>query len=159
MSLKLERETRGKQNCRTTSLGEALIFSKNQHKPKLQAVPKNSHASKQKDGRQEDEASQARQCKRSQFEWKTFRPISLHKSQNKVQFLLQLLNNRSSQLRQLIILENCKFPQHQQLERTYKKMPKTRKRTRKSPEYYGFEKDDFFGESKNSCPPNWLHPR
>ena len=33
------------------------------------------------------------------------------------------------------------------------------KRTRKSPKYYGYDKEDSFGESTNSCPPNFAPPR
>ena len=37
--------------------------------------------------------------------------------------------------------------------------PKATKRTRKSPKYYGYDKDDSSGESTNSCPPNFIQPR
>ena len=37
--------------------------------------------------------------------------------------------------------------------------PKATKRTRKSPKYYGYDKDDSSGESTNSCPPNFFQPR
>ena len=37
--------------------------------------------------------------------------------------------------------------------------PRTTKRTRKSPKYYGYDNDDSSGESTNSCPPNFLQPR
>ena len=37
--------------------------------------------------------------------------------------------------------------------------PKATKRTRKSPKYYGYDKDDSSGESTNSCPPNFVQPR
>ena len=33
------------------------------------------------------------------------------------------------------------------------------KRTRKSPKYYGYYKEDSSGESTNSCPPNFAPPR
>ena len=33
------------------------------------------------------------------------------------------------------------------------------KRTRKSPKYYGYDKEDSSGESTNSCPPNFAPPR
>ena len=37
--------------------------------------------------------------------------------------------------------------------------PKSTKTTRKSPKYYGYDKDDSSGESTNSCPPNFVQPR
>ena len=37
--------------------------------------------------------------------------------------------------------------------------PRATKRTRKSPKYYGYDKDDSSGESTNSCPPNFVQPR
>ena len=37
--------------------------------------------------------------------------------------------------------------------------PKATKRTRKSPKYYGYDKDDSSGESTNSCPPNFVEPQ
>ena len=37
--------------------------------------------------------------------------------------------------------------------------PRVTKRTRKSPKYYGYDKDDSSGESTNSCPPHFLQPR
>ena len=37
--------------------------------------------------------------------------------------------------------------------------PNTTKRARKSPKYYGYDKDDSSGESTNSCPPNFVQPR
>ena len=33
------------------------------------------------------------------------------------------------------------------------------KRTKKSPKYYGYDKEDSSGESTNSCPPNFAPPR
>ena len=33
------------------------------------------------------------------------------------------------------------------------------KRTRKSPKYYGYDKEDSSGDSTNSCPPNFAPPR
>ena len=38
-------------------------------------------------------------------------------------------------------------------------LPRSTKRTRKIPNYYGYENDDSSGESTNSCPPNFLQPR
>ena len=38
-------------------------------------------------------------------------------------------------------------------------LPKTSKRTRKSPKYFGFDNDDSSGESTNFCPPNLMQPR
>ena len=35
---------------------------------------------------------------------------------------------------------------------------RSNKRTRTSPKYYGYEKDDSSGESTNSCPPNFIQP-
>ena len=37
--------------------------------------------------------------------------------------------------------------------------PRAPKRTRKSPKYYGYDKDDSSGESTNSCPPNFVQSR
>ena len=37
--------------------------------------------------------------------------------------------------------------------------PRVMKRTRKSPKYYGYDKDDSSDESTNSCPPHFLQPR
>ena len=37
--------------------------------------------------------------------------------------------------------------------------PRAPKRTRRSPKYYGYNKDDSSGESTNSCPPKFAHPR
>ena len=37
--------------------------------------------------------------------------------------------------------------------------PRATKRTRKSPKYYGYDKDDSSGESTNSCPPNFVQTR
>ena len=37
--------------------------------------------------------------------------------------------------------------------------PKSTKRTRKSPKYYGYDNDDSSGESTNSCSPNFVQPR
>ena len=37
--------------------------------------------------------------------------------------------------------------------------PRATKRTRKSPKYYDYDKDDSSGESTNSCPPNFVQPR
>ena len=45
------------------------------------------------------------------------------------------------------------------LEALHQVLPRTTKRTRKSPKYYGFECADSFGESTNSCPPNFAQPR
>ena len=38
-------------------------------------------------------------------------------------------------------------------------LPRSTKRTRKSPKYYGYDKDDSSGDSTNSCPPNFAPPR
>ena len=37
-------------------------------------------------------------------------------------------------------------------------LPRTTKRTRKSPKYYGYDDDDSSGESTNSFPPNFVQP-
>ena len=37
--------------------------------------------------------------------------------------------------------------------------PRTTKRKRKSPKWYGYDNDDSSGESTNSCPPIFLQPR
>ena len=37
--------------------------------------------------------------------------------------------------------------------------PRATKRTRKSPKYHGYDKDDSSVESTNSCPPNFVQPR
>ena len=38
-------------------------------------------------------------------------------------------------------------------------LPRSTKRTRKNPKYYGYDNEDSSGESTNSCPPNFLQPR
>ena len=38
-------------------------------------------------------------------------------------------------------------------------LTRTTKRTRKSPKYYGYDKEDSSGDSTNSCPPNFAPPR
>ena len=38
-------------------------------------------------------------------------------------------------------------------------LTRSTKRTRKSPKYYGYDKDDSSGDSLNSCPPNFAPPR
>ena len=37
-------------------------------------------------------------------------------------------------------------------------LPRTTKRTRKSPKYYGYGNNDSSGESTNSFPPNFVQP-
>ena len=37
-------------------------------------------------------------------------------------------------------------------------LPRTTKRTLKSPKYYGYDNDDSSGESTNSCPPKFVQP-
>ena len=37
--------------------------------------------------------------------------------------------------------------------------PRATKGTRKSPKYYGYDKDDSSGESTNSCPQNFVQPQ
>ena len=37
-------------------------------------------------------------------------------------------------------------------------LPRSTKRTRNSPKYYGYDHDDSSGESTNSCPPNFTQP-
>ena len=38
-------------------------------------------------------------------------------------------------------------------------LPRSTKRIRKSPKYYGYENDDSSGDSTNSCPPNFIQSR
>ena len=38
-------------------------------------------------------------------------------------------------------------------------LTRTTKRTRKSPKYYGYDKEDSSGDSTNSCPPKFAPPR
>ena len=38
-------------------------------------------------------------------------------------------------------------------------LTRTSKRTRKSPKYYGYDKENSSGDSTNSCPPNFAPPR
>ena len=38
-------------------------------------------------------------------------------------------------------------------------LPRTTKRVRKNPRYFGFDNDDLSGESTKSCPPNPTQPR
>ena len=38
-------------------------------------------------------------------------------------------------------------------------LTRTTKRTRKSPKYYGYDKEDATGDSTTSCPPNFAPPR
>ena len=45
------------------------------------------------------------------------------------------------------------------LEALHQVIPRSTKRTRKNPKYYGFGNDDSSGESTNSCPPKFIQPR